>query len=474
MKIRQHVNAITLIALMSLSAFSTPLFAFCGFYVAKADTQLFNKSSQVVMMRDGNRNVITMASDYQGEVKDFAMVIPVPTVLKKKQIHITDNAIIKHLDAYSSPRLVEYHDDDPCQRPVRYEMSVASAPAPMMRMSPAKKAKKLGVTIEAQYTVGEYDILLLSAKDSKGLMTWLSGEGYKLPKGAEAIVGSYLKQGMKFFVAKVNLQEFSKTGFTQLRPIQIAYNHAKFMLPIRLGTVNAQGKQELFVFALTRNGRVETTNYRTVKLPTNINIPEYIKDQKLFGQFYKDMFAAQVEKQNNKAVFLEYAWNMNACDPCAADPLSNKELKELGVFWLNTSPQTPSATTPAIAPSNVQTMPRRPMPPAQAKEVYITRLHLRYDQESFPEDLMFQVTGDKSNFQGRYIIQHSWKGAAQCEAGDRYFNETLPKRFAKEAKQLANLTHWNISEIRQQQKMPKHTLFKQNDDDDDWMNSLWN
>ena len=459
---------ITLITLISVSSFSTPLFAFCGFYVAKADTQLFNKSSQVVMVRDGNRNVITMASDYQGEAKDFAMVIPVPTVLKEKQIHITNNAIIKHLDAYSSPRLVEYHDADPCRPPILYEMAPAAAPAPsaMMRRNSVKKAKNLGVTIEAQYTIGEYDILLLSAKESTGLITWLSDEGYKLPKGAGVVVGSYLKQGMKFFVAKVNLKEFSKSGFTQLRPIQIAYNHAKFMLPIRLGTVNAQGKQELFVFALTRNGRVETTNYRTVKLPTNINIPEYIKDKNLFGRFYKDMFKVQVKKQNYKAVFLEYAWNMNWCDPCAADPLSTKELRELGVFWLNTPPATTNPT--------VKIMPSRPMPMPVQKAVYITRLHLRYDRENFPEDLMFQVTGDTSNFQGRYIIQHPWKGAAQCEAGDLYFNKTLPKRFKKEAEQLENLTRWDIAEIRQQQKIPKHTLFQQNDDDDDWIDNLWN
>ncbi len=29
--------------------------AFCGFYVAKADTSLFNQASQVVLVRDGDR-----------------------------------------------------------------------------------------------------------------------------------------------------------------------------------------------------------------------------------------------------------------------------------------------------------------------------------------------------------------------------------------------------------------------------------
>ena len=76
-----------------------------------------------------------------------------------------------------------------------------------------ERAKALGVAIEAQYTVGEYDILILSAKQSDGLVTWLRESGYRLPDGAERVVGSYLKQGMRFFVAKVNLAEQAKLGF---------------------------------------------------------------------------------------------------------------------------------------------------------------------------------------------------------------------------------------------------------------------
>ena len=48
----------------------------------------------------------------------------------------------------------------------------------------AAPAKALGVTIEAQYTVGEYDILILSAQQSSGLETWLRENGYRIPAGA--------------------------------------------------------------------------------------------------------------------------------------------------------------------------------------------------------------------------------------------------------------------------------------------------
>src|SRR5881628_2256637 len=102
-------------AVLSIASWMTPtIFAFCGFYVAKADTQLFNKASQVVLVRDGDHTVLTMANDFKGDLTEFAIVIPVPTTLARGQIHVADKGLIDHLDAYSAPRLAEVYDPDPC------------------------------------------------------------------------------------------------------------------------------------------------------------------------------------------------------------------------------------------------------------------------------------------------------------------------------------------------------------------------
>ena len=85
---------------------STGAAAFCGFYVAGADTSLFNQASKVVLARSGDRTVITMANDFQGDVDEFAIVIPVPTFIEREQIHVSNIAIVDHLDAYTAPRLV--------------------------------------------------------------------------------------------------------------------------------------------------------------------------------------------------------------------------------------------------------------------------------------------------------------------------------------------------------------------------------
>jgi hypothetical protein len=305
---------------------------------------------------------------------------------------------------------------------------------------PPRGPDALGVTIEASYTVGEYDILILSAKESGGLVTWLKQNQYRIPDGAERIVGSYLKQGMRFFVAKVNLEEQSKAGYRQLRPLQIAFETPKFMLPIRLGTVNADGPQELFIYTLTRTGRVETTNYRTVRLPTDTMLPPYVKAE--FGPFYRDMFRTAVARENGAATFLEYAWDTAWCDPCAADPLTEKEFRELGVFWLDEPTPAPQK---GLWPPGRTPAPRPPGVP----DVFVTRLHVRYDAEHFPDDLSFQQTGDRENFQGRFVLRHPWRGKeASCEAAKDYYRRVLPERAETEAQTLANLTGWSIDEVR--------------------------
>ena len=38
---------------------ASEVLGFCGFYVAKAETTLFNKASQVVLVRDGQQMTVT-------------------------------------------------------------------------------------------------------------------------------------------------------------------------------------------------------------------------------------------------------------------------------------------------------------------------------------------------------------------------------------------------------------------------------
>ncbi len=413
-------KTIFLAALLAISTLG--VHAFCGFYVARADAKLFNHQSQVILVRDGDRTVITMSNDFQGDVKDFAMVVPVPVVLNEEDIRVTNRLLFDRFDAYSGPRIVEYYDENPCYQKIQQRHFSMSAPAENASMAlmddMEESAQKLGVSIEAKYTIGEYDILILSAKESTGLKTWLNSNGYKIPASADEVLDPYIKNNLKFFVVKVNLEEMQSRGFDYLSPIQISFNSDRFMLPIRLGMANAENEQDLIVYALTRQGRVEAANYRTAKIPTDRDIPLFVQDE--FGSFYKDLFSRSYRKENRNAVFLEYAWDVSPrtnmkCDPCVSNPPTLADLKDAGAHWVNDY--------------------------STSSDVFFTRLHVRYTRDKFPEDLLFQVTPNKQNFQARYVTRHPANGDLNCDAGQRYKSELINRR-KREVDELAALAGW--------------------------------
>jgi len=404
--------------------------AFCGFYVSKADGTLKNKTSQVILVHDGDRSTITMYNDFKGDLKDFAMVVPVPVVLKERDIKVVDEKIFKTLNEYSQPRLVEYYDQNPCER-VFYDKLEGRVPGVALSETVvvgygAARKKDLGVRIEAKYLVGEYDILILSAKESQGLRTWLTENGYKIPAGAEEVLEPYIRSNLKFFVVKVNEEEKKKLPGNFLRPIQISFNSPRFMLPIRLGMANADGDQDMIVYAFCKRGRIECTNYRTVSLPTGKNIPLFVQSN--FGNFYTNLFQHQWKMEGRAVTMLEYAWDVSPgtylkCDPCVASAPSRQDLIQAGVWWME-------------GRSGADVVDERDDRPENA---FFTRLHVRYNRKAFPQDLLFQETANTENFQARYIITHPATGDLNCPEGKKYLDE-LKERRKDELEMLTYLT----------------------------------
>ncbi len=391
--------------------------AFCGFYVAKAGANLYNNKSEVIMVRDGNLTTLTMSNDFKGNVKDFAMVVPVPELLRERDIKVINRDIFGKIDAYSAPRMVEYYDEGPCQQYTQANArfkSVAKANFGAIELESTTK-DDYHVKIEAQYSIGEYDIIILSAEQSGGLEAWLKDNGYSIPDNAKEVLQPYINDKLKFFVVKVNLNNVGATGFDYLRPIQITYSSERFMLPIRLGMANSKGFQDLVVYTFTRNGRVECTNYRTEKMPTGNNVPTFVLNQ--FDSFYMKTFDRQYVRNNKNTVFLEYAWNVTPsfngmkCDPCVGNPPMLNEFAEAGVSWLAASPNA---------------------------SVFFTRLHVRYSREDFPQDLMFQATPNMEQYQARYVINHP-AIYTDCEKGKAYLKQ-LEERKVDEVLEFCKLT----------------------------------
>jgi len=417
--------------------------AFCGFFVAGSDAKLTNNASQVVLMRKGNRTVMTMSNNYQGPPENFAMVVPVPVVLHKEDVKTLPADVFDRVDSLSAPRLVEYWEQDPCA-PQAYGIGglglVGSGSGGGGKMAKKEKAGDLGVTIEAQFVSGEYQILILSATDSSGLETWLRREKYSIPQGAAAALAPYIRDKSKFFVAKVDIKKVRRDaqGVVQLSPLRFQFDSNELRLPVRLGLLNAGGKQDLIVYVIHPTSRFEVANYANTFIPTNLEVADGVRNN--FPAFFAELFDATVERMGRKVVVTEYAWQTTGCDPCPTPPLTDSDLATLGLDVLEgvgvavPPGQQPGAGAPA----------RRGRFFGGGASWVLTRLHTRYSKETLSEDLIFReakpamggranwngTNGDEgatvaeggvNNFQGRYIIRHYWDGPVACK--DPHYDE---------------------------------------------------
>lgn len=407
----RSVFALLIFAVATLVA--APAFAFCGFFVGSTD-KLYSDATQVVLMRDGTQTVLSMRPEYEGPVKDFAMVVPVPQVLDKQDVRTLSSTPFDTIDRLSAPRLVEYHERDPCwHHKVRKRYKRKSSPSrPSKAMRGAAEMDDLAppkVRVKAKFNRDEYQIVILDADESAALEDWLNENGYKQPEGSAKYLEPYIQQGMYFFAAKVDVEKvtFDQQGTAVLSPLQFKYTSDDFQLPIRLGLLNAKGDQDLMVFILAED-RYETANKPNVFIPTNLNVAAKRKND--FPEWYDGVYKRHTQKGT---VVTEYVWpTAIKCDPCppGTTMLGGGNINELGATLLQ---------------GDVNT-----------QKLVLTRLHTRYNAKDGTEDLVFRkgepVVGgrevrkdgkleqgaspaQRNAFQARYSIRFKWKGPITCD-----------------------------------------------------------
>ncbi|MGD1809088.1 DUF2330 domain-containing protein [Dapis sp. BLCC M126] len=330
--------------------------SFCGFFVAKVDAEMFNNRSQVAIAHQDNQTTYSLAFDYKGEPEEFALILPVPVVLKKQDVKVISPKLFQRLDDFTAPRLVDY--------------DYFNSNPDLLSGGARGGFPRENVRVIESFTVGEYDIVILSATESNSLESWLRENQYKIPRGAAKYLQPYIDKKLFFFVVRVNLEAQEKLGFQNLRPIQFTVkNYPQIMLPFQLGKINSEDTQNIIVYFLSETGRAEVSNYENVMIPSNFDVPQTVEQK--FGEFYRELLISTIKATNKEIVVIEYAWDTGFCDPCNTIPLNSQELNELGM---------------------------------NDEQAFITRLHLQYTNNTYNQDLEFTITSDKTLYQGRYIL----------------------------------------------------------------------
>jgi hypothetical protein len=379
-------------------------------YVGPLGTTVENSSSRIVVARHNGTTVLTMANDATADTASFAMLVPVPHPIDASHVKVVDRSVIDAVDLYTSPRVVAYSCEDlygydydygdgdyyisdsgsetesegcnlsGCASAVTEatedaawasSTSGAAAGGGGGTLYDAAQQALDSVEVHAEFAVGDYEMVVLSADESLGLMLWLDQEGYEAPRGGRKLLQEYLDQGTYFFAVKVDLEAAPEGEF--LDPIQLTYEDLSgdtWELPTQLGALNATGMQEVTLFTLTDTGTTFLQNLEQVT-PEQECMPMLEEDETLDG-FYAEWLDQQFEDHYPGGYIEEYAWPLTQkCDPC------------------------PPGASDTLDPSVVDAL-------GGSTSDYVTRLRIRYEAES-AHDLALSTLPGGTTSQIRFV-----------------------------------------------------------------------
>jgi hypothetical protein len=361
--------------------------AFCGAYVGAAGAELYNHASQIMLARSGNVTTLTLANDYQGELDEFALIIPVPEIVDASQVWTVGEDIFRRTDTYSSPRTVHYA----CREAITERHWPMAAGCGLLvgcgesDLGAYTDGDATGVTVEAQFQVSEYDIAILSATGADGLLLWLDDHGYALPEGGEEVFQYYIDAGTYFLAARIMLDALPE-GKTWLSPLRFTYTSEVFSLPIRMGTISSTGVQDLLLYVMgdDASGEVGIANYPRLEIEDECMWPS--DSTRSFGDYYDALLEEALAGGDRAGWLVEYSWYQppptydevwgrvdgQKCDPCVVQD------------------DTPVLIQPTELGLN-------------APSGHFTRIHMRYRPEQVDQDLVFYFKGPSENGQMRYV-----------------------------------------------------------------------
>lgn len=303
---------ITVLALSLLA--SAEARAFAGFYATRGPTPVDSPSSTVVLMRDGDRTVVSLRVHPGDATGDLALIVPVPGAIERSAVRTLRPDALDRVERVSAPRLVEFWERDPCAPP---PVEDPTAPFDNASRPPAE-------TVEAGFAAADYDVAIVRATSAAELAGWLRREGYHVPAGLDVAAAPYANARHRFLVARVPAARLRAEGPSAIR---FHYRAPELVLPLRLGALNASGPQELWVHVLARGTRVEAANRDDVLVPTNLLM--YPTARARFGEVYETIID-RVFRRHPDAAVTEYAWPADRCEGCPAQPLEATALDALG------------------------------------------------------------------------------------------------------------------------------------------------
>jgi hypothetical protein len=246
--------------------------------LARADGKMFSPvavqvnipDQSAILCFDGQTERLIISTAYEAPGTEFAWVVPTPAVPK---VEAVTTGVIPTLRMFCRPKVVDLTQEDGIAF-LLFVSALAICMAALTRRSIGLFAAMLScsllagmvapyflrdyfsgrahgvagdaVTLHSEGRVGAYDVAVLSAATSEGLMQWLDANGYKVASAVGPVLAAYVREGWRFTAYKLH-REVGDEG-ARAHPLSFTFPAAKAVYPMRLtGVGNGKLSLELFL-----------------------------------------------------------------------------------------------------------------------------------------------------------------------------------------------------------------------------------
>ncbi|MFZ5955224.1 MAG: DUF2330 domain-containing protein [Nanoarchaeota archaeon] len=222
-------NKIVLIISLLLLLQIIPLMKADGGYFPKPGYWVMPGQQKAIIFYENNVETLIVTSDFRGDAKDLVWVIPTPS---KPEISKANEEIFSNIEQLTRP----VYDNGIYT--TRYALDEA--------MSGAKIDSRT-VSVLSSQKVDYYDVVTLSASNSKDLVKWFNENGYQYPEEYSYVLDYYINKGWYFTVAKVSADSLGSKSVEQdmleghPTPIKLVFSSDKIVFPLKISSVDFKG-----------------------------------------------------------------------------------------------------------------------------------------------------------------------------------------------------------------------------------------
>lgn len=210
----------TLLVAALIVAFILPTVALAdGGIIGPPNFWMRETGQKAVIVFEKNTETLIISTTFEGDAKDFAWIVPTPSVPK------VTKAPYNLFDSLDTLTQIQYYN--------------TGVIAPMALNE--KAAPTSAVTVIEQKKVDIYDITVLSATDKNALYDWLKQNNYYYPAAGKYILDDYISNDWIFTAIKINTESLT-VAENQLRqgtanPLKLVFSTDKIIYPLKISSV---------------------------------------------------------------------------------------------------------------------------------------------------------------------------------------------------------------------------------------------